>query len=94
MLVRIVKMKFEENNLQTFKQLFETVKEQIRAFPGCHGVILLQDINDPNIFFTYSNWADEKSLDAYRKSAFFDDTWEKTKALFSNKPEAWSLLEL
>lgn len=86
-------MNFKENSLEAFKNLFEKVKVQIQSFPGCNGVKLLQDINDPCIFITYSLWDTEESLHAYRKSAFFDDTWHKTKELFSDKPEAWSLTE-
>ena len=64
MVNRIVKMKFKEEGVETFKKLFETVKERIRAFPGCHGVKLLHDINDPFIFFTYSFWDNEEALNA------------------------------
>ena len=93
MINRIVKMKFDKNSLETFKQLFEKVKNQIMLFPGCHSVKLLQDINDPCVFLTYSLWDTEESLNTYRKSAFFDDTWRTTKALFIDKPEARSFIE-
>lgn len=93
MLNRIVKMSFKSENTEAFERLFLLVKEQIRAFPGCEGVKLLRDIENPNIFFTYSIWVDETALNAYRKSAFFDDTWGKTKVLFDSKAQAWSVLE-
>jgi len=93
MLNRIVKMSFKSENTETFQSLFLLVNEQIRTFPGCLGVKLLRDIENPNIFFTYSIWVNQNALNAYRKSAFFDDTWRKTKVLFDNKPQAWSLLE-
>ncbi|MFM9945734.1 MAG: putative quinol monooxygenase [Bacteroidia bacterium] len=93
MINRIVKMTFEGENTEAFQNLFENVKNKIENFEGCHGVKLLRDVNNPSIFFTYSLWDDENYLNAYRKSALFDDTWSKTKALFSQKPEAWSVLE-
>lgn len=90
MVNRIVKMTFKEENVEKFKELFTTVKSHIENFDGCHGVKLLRDIHNPCVFFTYSIWDNENALNAYRKSALFDDTWTKTKALFGNKPEAWS----
>ena len=93
MINRIVKMTFKPENTDTFESLFLLVREKIIAFEGCEGVKLLRDVNNPSIYFTYSLWHDEESLNKYRKSALFDDTWKKTKALFSDKPEAWSLFE-
>lgn len=86
-------MTFKEGNTIAFQELFEIVKDKIVKFEGCRSVKLLRDINNPCIFFTYSKWDNETALNNYRKSAFFDDTWTKTKALFSDKPEAWSVAE-
>jgi len=52
---------------------------------------LWRDANTPNIFFTYSFWNSEDDLNAYRHSELFRKTWKETKALFSDKPEAWSV---
>lgn len=93
MITRIVKMTFKEENTEAFQNIFELVKERILNFEGCKSVKLLRDVNNPCVFFTYSKWENENSLNAYRKSLFFDDTWTKTKALFSDKPEAWSAEE-
>lgn len=87
-------MSFAHENVETFQLLFERVREKIISFPGCEGVKLLRDIHNPNIFFTYSLWENDAALQAYRKSALFDDTWTKTKALFNDKPQAWSVQEL
>lgn len=91
MIKRIVKMTFLSEKVDTFKILFEERKEKIRAFEGCQYLELLQDINQPNIFFTYSYWDNEAALNAYRYSELFEDTWAKTKILFATKPEAWSV---
>jgi hypothetical protein len=88
---RIVKMTFQADKIETFKTLFNERKEQIRGFDGCEYLELLQDVNLPNIFFTYSFWNNETDLDAYRHSELFKDTWAKTKVLFDGKPEAWSV---
>lgn len=91
MLKRIVKMTFREEDVQTFiADVFDQSKARIRAFPGCHHMELLRQVNNPNVLFTLSYWEDENALNAYRASELFADTWKKTKALFAEKAEAWS----
>lgn len=94
MLVRIVKMTFREDAVEAFKAFFEERKDKIRSFEGCTHLELWQDNNHPNIFFTYSNWRDELALHHYRNSAFFRDTWQQTKQMFSARAEAWSVNQL
>lgn len=91
MIVRIVQMTFREEEVDNFTALFDERKHLIRNFDGCSHLELWQDAHHPNIFFTYSNWASEKHLDHYRFSELFKDTWAKTKALFKEKPNAWSV---
>ncbi len=94
MLVRIVKMTFREDAIETFQQLFESRKELIRNFEGCCHLELWQDKTNSNIFFTYSLWQSEEALNNYRQSHFFDDTWVQTKQLFAGRPEAWSVQQM
>ncbi len=94
MLVRIVKMTFMEDAVETFKSFFEERKEKIRGFEGCTHLELWQDSMHENVFFTYSRWRDETTLAHYRNSAFFRDTWSQTKQMFSAKAEAWSVNQL
>ncbi len=94
MLVRIVKMRFRENEIPTFLSDFEKIKTAIRAFPGCNFLELYRDQDDPRIFFTYSYWDSSETLNAYRHSELFKGVWAKTKPLFSDKPEAWSVDKL
>lgn len=91
MIVRIVQMTFRPEEVENFQALFRERKERIRHFEGCTHLELWQDAHNPNIFFTYSNWESETYLDHYRFSDFFKDTWSKTKALFAEKPNAWSV---
>lgn len=91
MLVRIVKMTFEEGYLDDFKAIFKQVKEKIRNFEGCNYVELLQDVDNPAIFFTYSHWESQESLNNYRNSLLFQETWSATKKLFASKAEAYSV---
>lgn len=94
MIVRIVKMTFRADAVQTFKDLFSKHKEQIGGFEGCIALDLLQDVADDRIFITHSLWDSEHSLEQYRHSALFADIWPQTKALFDAPAEAWSLARL
>ncbi|UOX32732.1 antibiotic biosynthesis monooxygenase [Flavobacterium sediminilitoris] len=91
MFVRIVKMRFQEDKIDTFLEKFNVIKENIRHFEGNQFLELYQDKNDNRIFFTYSYWNTEEDLENYRKSDLFNEVWTFTKALFSDKPEAWSV---
>ncbi|PCJ83526.1 MAG: antibiotic biosynthesis monooxygenase [Flavobacteriales bacterium] len=91
MIIRIVKMTFLPERVDDFLEVFGNFKEKIRAFEGCSKVELLQDVRQPHVFFTYSWWDSETHLNNYRHSELFQSTWAKTKQLFSDKAEAWSL---
>jgi len=91
MIIRIVKMTFRENEVASFKQLFEERKHLIRSFDGCTHLELWQDKAHPGTFFTYSWWDSEEHLNHYRNSHFFDDTWTLTKQKFAARPEAWTV---
>lgn len=92
MLIRIVKMDFEPDKVDTFLALFSATRDKIASFEGCKSVDLLNCVDDKSVFFTYSFWESEKHLEAYRNSELFKQTWAKTKVLFRNKAEAWSVI--
>ncbi len=94
MLIRIVKMTFQEARTADFKEFVKTIGDTIRAFDGCEHLDILQDIHHPNIFFSYSWWTSEKNLNHYRNSDFFKGTWSKVRRWFDSKPEAWSVEKL
>lgn len=94
MIIRIVQMTFRPDCIKDFTGLFEARKETIRNFRGCTHLELWQDGTHKNIFFTYSIWQSQADLDHYRFSDFFKDTWGKTKALFTEKPQAWSVTKI
>ena len=94
MIVRIVRMEFQEDKLAAFQEIFENSKHKIRNFPGCHHLELHSDAKLNNVRYTYSIWESEEDLNAYRNSELFGGVWPKTKALFKGKPLAYSLLKL
>ena len=87
-------MEFEADKVEAFKSIFQENQSKITAQEGCYGVELLQDINKSNIFFTYSKWESQAYLDLYRETKLFKGVWTQTKALFCNKPMAWSVQEI
>ena len=91
MLVRIVKMSFKAEMVPEFLDNFNTNKKGIRNFSGCKFLELYRDKKERNIFFTYSHWENESDLNAYRKSDLFRSIWKVTKAMFNDKPRAWSV---
>jgi len=94
MIVRIVKLTLEKENIASFEGIFEATKDTIRNTEGCSLLELYQDVTNPAVFFTYSHWESEQHLEAYRTSAFFKNVWGKTKVLFDQKPEAWSVQKI
>ncbi len=84
-------MTFQPEKVNDFIGAFNSRKDLIGNFEGCSGVELLRDMNQPNIFFTYSNWQNQQALEKYRQSQLFKTTWNEVKKWFNGKPEAWSL---
>lgn len=90
MINRIVRMTFEPTAVDEFIKVFNVSKSKIASFDGNHGLKLLQDATETNVFYTYSLWQDNDCLQRYRKSELFKTTWAATRALFLSKPQAWS----
>lgn len=90
MLIRIVRMTFRADKVENFLEIFNRSKHQIRAFEGCLHLEFLRDKNASNIMLTYSHWVSEEHLNIYRDSELFKTTWTATKALFADKPMAFS----
>lgn len=94
MLVRIVKMIFKEDKIDEFLINFNENKDKIRNTTGCNFLELYRDKTNSTIFFTYSYWDTEQDLNNYKNSNLFKNVWIKTKILFSDKPEAWSVTKI
>lgn len=87
-------MEFKLDKVDSFIVIFKANKDKILSFEGCNSLELLRDVTSENIFFTYSIWDSENSLNTYRDSETFKHIWSKTKPLFSNKAKAWSVEEI
>ena len=93
-MIRIVKMTFDSTKVEEFLANFEEVKHKIRAFKGVEHLELLNDKNNPNIYFTYSIWKSDEDLEKYRHSDLFKSVWAVTKPMFTVKAEAWSVEQI
>jgi|TARA_R110000737_G_scaffold324995_1_gene338157 quinol monooxygenase YgiN len=90
MITRIVKLTFQEERVDEFLSFFETIKLKVNSFPGCLGMQLVQDVKNPCVIFTYSQWQSELELNKYRDSQTFGEVWPNIKPWFGDKPEAWT----
>ena len=93
MVIRIVRMHFRADAVETFLKVFNENKEAIRNFPGCSHMELMKDLRALNTFVTISHWNSVDDLDTYRHSPLFRSVWARTKPLFSAKTEAFTLEE-
>lgn len=93
MIIRIVRLHFKEEGVAEFLSTFDKHKTAIRSFPGCTHLELLKDASDATVFSTLSHWQDEQSLENYRKSELFTTVWGGVKKLFSERPQAFSLVK-
>jgi heme-degrading monooxygenase HmoA len=91
-LLRVVRMSFKPDLLPEFLAMFQETQPKIATMPGCLGVELKQDIAQAHVLYTLSHWRSESDLNAYRQSTLFLETWAKTKAMFQDKPQAFSLV--
>jgi heme-degrading monooxygenase HmoA len=87
----MVRMTFQEGKTGAFLDIFHQSQEQIRHFAGCLHLELWQDYHQANVYLTYSHWKTEEALNNYRQSALFTETWAKTKILFAEKPQVFSV---
>ena len=83
-------MTFQEDKIEDFLEIFNRSKRLIRGFEGCRHLELLRDKNAHNVLLTHSHWLSEEHLNTYRDSELFKTTWVATKALFLDKPVAYS----
>lgn len=90
MLIRIVRMTFHPEAVDTFLAHFDRSAPRIRQVEGCEHLELWTDLRFPNCCTTCSHWTSEEALDAYRHSALFRSAWKKVKPLFAAPPVAQS----
>jgi quinol monooxygenase YgiN len=91
MITRVVKLTFRPECVAEFMDIFEESKAFISSFEGNLYLALMVDKNNKNIYFTISQWQAIENLEDYRTSDYFISLWSRTKALFAEKAQAWTL---
>lgn len=92
MIKRIVKMDVPAASEALFLDIFEDVKKEIRAQPGCLGLEVLRSEGERHMsIWTISVWESPDDLERYRSSSLFQSTWSRVKPLFIQKAQAWTL---
>ncbi|MCC6816831.1 MAG: antibiotic biosynthesis monooxygenase [Saprospiraceae bacterium] len=81
-------MKFNDKGKLLFPEIYHNTKPFILQCEGCKSVDLLVDSKEPEIMTTVSVWDSEDSLNAYRETELFIETWSQIKQFFIAKPEA------
>lgn len=94
MLIRLVRMWFKPDNVDEFLRLYHAAYLTISSQPGCLGVRLVRQTDDPAAFATWSRWESAAALDAYRRSPFFRAFWPQVRTLFRQPAEAVSFEEV
>ncbi|GGF18874.1 monooxygenase [Hymenobacter cavernae] len=87
-------MTFRPDAVADFLRIFGASEEKIRQVPGCRHLELWQDVDQPQVYCTYSHWDSVAALDDYRRSALFGEVWPATKALFMAPPLAFSVQQV
>lgn len=91
MIKRIVKMSFQPDKIDEFLNVFHQARPHILKMQGCNSVELFSEDDMPHIMFTLSEWNNVVALENYRKSELFINTWKRTKVLFAEKAQAWTI---
>lgn len=94
MIIRLVKLTFNEIHVEEFNDVFNRHKHLIRQSQGCRHLELWQDQGNPCCFFTLSHWDGPADLEAYRQSELFEGIWSGVKRWFTARPEAWTVSRL
>ena len=91
MIIRLVRMQFQEQHVKEFLDIFVRHKHAIRDFAGCTHLELVKDINLKDCYWTLSTWESVGNLEAYRQSELFKQVWQKVKPMFREKAAAFSV---
>ncbi|KRO75952.1 MAG: antibiotic biosynthesis monooxygenase [Bacteroidetes bacterium] len=92
MITRLVHLHISLDRCADFEAFVQPRMARIEAQPGCLGVRLLR--GEPGHYFTVSEWAEEKDLEAYRDSSLFAEIWPTVKPWFAAKAAAWTTTQI
>lgn len=91
MIKRIVCMEIHPDRTTEVEKILSENFHKIKSFNGCLHLEILRDKNEPNRFFSYSEWRSIDDLENYRSSEFFGVFWRQLRKNFQAKAKAWTL---
>ncbi len=91
MIVRIVKLQFDESTHEEAQSHLLSYVSTVRSWPGCSRLEVLFDAHRVGRVVTYSHWESESALNAYRISPVFREFWSLVKPHLSKPAEAWTM---
>jgi len=94
MLYVIAKSIAKQDKIEETKKALEALLEPTRKEEGCIQYDLLQDHNDPALFFFTEIWASHAHLDAHLATTHFTDWNEKSVDLLESPMDASLLKKL
>ncbi len=93
-LIRLVRLTFKHDFIESFLELYKSHHDLLVKQAGFHSVILINDLDQPNVFLTLSLWRSKDHLERYRQSEVFSSTWSKIKPWFANPPVVQNLRQI
>jgi quinol monooxygenase YgiN len=87
-LTRIVHLTVAAEHAAEFEAYVAQKIHVVATQPGCLSAQWLRA--QDGTYFTYTQWAGEEFLEAYRRSATFAEIWPTLKAWFAAPARAWS----
>ena len=90
MITRIIKLRLKDSTDEFIKYI-NSIHDEIFQFTGCHNMEVLNDKDDPKVFFIYTIWKNETELNKFRNSSFNRNFWNTLQDLCESRPEVWTV---
>ena len=86
-IVRLIFVKVDSKEASKAEQIWkEHCAPLMIQQPGCLSEKLLHSSDDPGEFISYSEWADQASIDKYRESDAHEEIKKHSRALHGDRP--------
>ena len=90
----IVQFNALPGSLASFQSIMETVKIDLPTIPGCRGVTVMQDLEDPCRFTLVEVWESQARHAAHVEGLIADGTWADIASHLAAQPSSGYLRTL
>lgn len=84
----IVQFKALAEKQAAFQAIMETVKTDLPKVPGCLGVSVMNDIDDPRRFTLVETWESQDRHKAHIESLIADGSWTGIESHLDDQPSS------